>query len=269
MIADSWAERIKELLELSSSQKEEVLCELSTHLEEEVEELEREGLSGEEASTKAVEALGSTEEIAKALNQVYAHGSDREAILASLPYFLSFFLFSLGLEENIGALIFGGGTVIIALLLGRTTRSPWVLTWMGYSFVLLFALGFLLWDIIFSLALAYGLLVIFPFITKVISVAREDPYLIPLISVPPLIFGEWFLEGTPEFKPLAVLGFLALAILCSIFITGGRRAKLIVCLAQIFVLSLILGSAGTAGLWALPAIIMVCLVLREARVEQH
>jgi len=269
MIADSWIERIRGLLELSSSQKEEVLCELSTHLEEEVEELERGGLSGEEASIKVVEALGSTEEIARELNQVYAHGSDKEAILASLPYFLSFLLFSLGLEENMGALIFAGGTVIVAVLVGRTARSPWVLTWMGYSFVLLFALGFLLWDIIFPLALAYGLLVISLFITKVISVVREDSYLIPLISVPPLIFGEWFLEGTPEFKPLTVLGFLALAVLCSIFIMGGRRAKLIVCLTQIFVLSLILGSVGTAGLWALPAITMACLVLREARVEQH
>ncbi len=269
MIADSWAERIKELLELSSSQKEEVLCELSTHLEEEVEELEREGLSGEEASTKAVEALGSTEEIAKALNQVYAHGSDREAILASLPYFLSFFLFSLGLEENIGALIFGGGTVIVALLLGRTTRSPWVLTWMGYSFVLLFALGFVMWNVISSLALVYSLAVVSLLLSKVIGVAKEDPYLIPLISVPPLIFGVWFLEGAPNFPLLTLLGFLVLAISCLIFIMGGRRVKLITSLAQIFMLGLILSSEGTTGFWALPAILITGLVLKEAWAEQH
>jgi hypothetical protein len=265
MTFNSWIERIKELLELSSYQKEEVLRELSTHVEEKVEKLQREGFSREEANTKAVEALGSTEEIAKALNQVYAHGSDKEAILASLPYFLSFFLFSFSLEGNIGALVFGGGTIIVAMLLGRTTRSPWVLTWMGYSFVLLFALGFLLWDIILPLALTYSLLVVSLFITKVISVAREDPYLIPLISSPPLIFGEWFLEGTPEFKSWTVLGFLLLAVLCFISTKGERRTKLIVCLAQIFLLSLILDSA----LWVLPAIIMAGLVLREAKIEQR
>jgi hypothetical protein len=269
MIADSWIEKIKGLLDLSSCQKEEVLHELSTHLEEKIEELEREGLSEDEAGARMAKVMGSSEKIAQEFNQVYARGSEKEAILASLPYFICFSLLSFGLEKNMGALILAGGSVILAMFLGRTTRSSWVLTWVGYSFVLLFALGFVMWNVISSLALVYSLAVVSLLLSKVIGVAKEDPYLIPLISVPPLIFGVWFLEGAPNLPLLTLLGFLVLAISCLIFIMGGRRVKLITSLAQIFILGLILSSEGTTGFWALPAILITGLVLREAWAEQH
>ena len=69
-----YLESIGESLRLDPLAKREVIKELETHIEDRLDELQKNGLSEEEAADTCVKLLGSAKQIARQMYEAYSQG---------------------------------------------------------------------------------------------------------------------------------------------------------------------------------------------------
>jgi hypothetical protein len=242
-------------LRLEPSTEREVICELYTHLEERVQELEEAGLSGEEAARTAAEHFGAAKVIAGEINQVHSSGSWGQAIVAALPHVLLGFLFIFHQYHNIGWLLAVLGFISgIAIYGWQRSKPAWSFPWLGYALVPLLAGGiilFVLWGQALSLfpkgsfvpswwvwlaTFAYIPLALRLFVSVTLRAVRRDWLLGSLMALPLPALTGWFIEVQREdtfleyskqrllsLEPWIALSFFSLAVTVILFIRSGRR----------------------------------------------
>jgi hypothetical protein len=269
--------RFKTCLKIDRTIRDGVAEELYTHLQDKSRELEKNGLSREDADRIAIQSLGSPELIAQQIYETHAQGSWKEAFFSALPHFLVALLFASYYWQNVVCLsIILTLTVSIAVYGWHQGKPIWLFPWLGYYLMPVVATGILLLNLPqgwgWIAALIYIPLALFAFVSLVKQTARRDWLYASLMLAPmPVIFG-WFLTlGTGhEFvtndiwiarlqtkAPWIVISFITLAAATIGFIRlKPRRYKVIsLFIPPLVILLLItLASRGNIDFWG-------CLIL--------
>ncbi len=247
---------ITQKLKLDPVTNREVVYELQTHLEEKIKELEQEGLTYQEALSRAVQDLGHPDLIAKDMYSVHSRGTWWDILLATLPHLLLASLFALHLwTRYILVAVLLVGVIFVTLRGWKTGRPKWTYTWLGYSITgpalswlfSLAALGygaysfFTTGDLPFSAPIFILLIAYVPFSLWIMGrvlmkVVKQDWLLASLTALPfPfltswMLFLNWqggiFADHPPRFQESdgdRALVFLALAVTTAVFLKVGHR----------------------------------------------
>jgi hypothetical protein len=269
----------------------EVIHELETHIEDELQELREAGLSEEEAANTCLKLLGSAKVVARQIYEAHSQGSWSQALLAAMPHMLFGLLFAVNWWRGIGWLL---GMLVLVLSMavyGWWRGKPaWLFPWLGYSLLPVVAAGLLLlylpegWSwvaILFYIPLALWLL----YSITVQTIKRDWLYtslmLLPLpaiigwfVAVEPVHkFPEHWLQRIEQFAPWIGLTFLALALTVATFIRLRKRWLRVSVLVVSGLITLTMVAYYTNGRLSLPAlliliVVMLLLLLSPALVER-
>ena len=247
---------ITQKLKLDPHTNREVVFELQTHLEEKVKELEQEGLTYQEALSRAVHDLGHPDLIAKDMYSVHSRGTWLDILLATLPHLLLASLFALHLWTRytlVAVLLVG---VIFVTLHGwKSGRPKWTYTWLGYSMAApalswLLSLAALAYSVyiffttgslpfsapFFILLVAYVPFSLWIMANVIMKVVKQDWLLASLTALPFPFLTSWMLflnwqggilsghsSKVQESDSDRALVFLALAVTTGVFLKVGHR----------------------------------------------
>ncbi len=287
-----YLECIRGNLRLDLVSESEVISELQTHIEDEVEEMREAGLSEEEAASKCITLLGSAKLVARQIYEAHSQGTWRQALLASIPHLLFALLFALNWWQGIGWLVITLGLILSTVIYGWWHGRPvWLFPWLGYLLLPVVVAGLLLlylprgWA---WLAIPVYLPLALWFVLAItIQTIKKDWLYGALMLLPvPIIIG-WFLavgeEGefpklSPEdiryFAPWIGLSFLALAVTAVAFVRLRQRWLRVALLVIAGLLVLIMVACYAEGRLSPPAfslltLMMVVLLLSPALVERR
>ncbi|MCZ6535786.1 MAG: permease prefix domain 1-containing protein [Chloroflexi bacterium] len=242
-------------LKLEPNTKEDILRELEGHLEERAAELEKDGLSSQEAYKQAAIDLGRLDVIAKDMYTVHSRGTWRDILLATLPHLLLAALFALHLWTELLVLIVAMAVFTFIAYKGwKTGGAKWTYSWLGYSLaaptiswlMAFMALGYAAWTFVTTGNLPFGiplliLLVAYvPFslwilVNVTLRVVKRDWLLASLTSLPFPFLTSWILflnwqgglwAGSTKIQETdsdRAIVFLALAVTTAVFFKVGRR----------------------------------------------
>jgi len=278
-VVSHYLDSVRDNLRLDLSSEREVINELRTHIEDELQELREAGLSEEEAANTCVKLLGSAKMVAHQIYEAHSQGTWRQALLASMPHLVFALLFALNWWHNIGWLL-----VVLGLVLGMTVygwwhgRPVWLFPWVGYSLLPVAVAGLFLlylpkgwsWLAIF-LYVPLALWLLYSLTVKTIK--RDWLYSTLMLLPVPIIVG-WFLaveqggrfpelglERIRDFAPWIETSFLALAITAATFIRLRQRWLKVAVLLISGVLTLVMVACYTEGRLSLPALSVLMLVM--------
>ncbi|HEX77081.1 MAG TPA: hypothetical protein G4O03_01520 [Dehalococcoidia bacterium] len=235
-----YLEEIRADLRLDPGAEQEVLRELSTHLEEKAEELRQAGLSEEEASRQAAEFFGSPKAIARQMYQVYSQGSWGQALLAALPHLIFAGMFALHIWQSpIWLLLVIVAALGLAIYGWGHGKPAWLFPWLGYLLLPVVIVGLLLmalppnWNYLALLAyIPITLWVLFPI---AIQTVKRDWLFGSLMLLPLPVFIGWFLALQQgkflefhlpylyELAPWIALSFVFLGVSAATFIRFRQR----------------------------------------------
>lgn len=283
-------DRARAYLKLDPASEKEILCELYTHFEDRVEELEASGLSEEESVHLATREFGSLETITGELTEVHSKDNWPQALMAALPHVLFSLLFALRLWSNAGWLAVIILSVVGVVVYGwRHHRPTWFFTWLGYALIPLLGLGLIILDQavnsgarpaswwLWLAAVAYFGVVGALFAIIMAQILKRDWLLGSLTILPFLAVIGWFLtaqwrrellqEGGGTFyglEPWMVMSFLTLAGIVLLFTQFRKRwlKVAVLLIAGLVVLTMmVLASTGTIGFFNILALTLVALVV--------
>jgi len=288
---NNYLDSVKENLRLERSLESEVIQELETHIEDELQELKEDGLSEEEAANTCLTLLGSAKLLARQIYEAHSQGSWTQALLAAMPHVLFGLLFVVNWWRGIGWLL---GLLVLVLSMavyGWWRGKPaWLFPWLGYSLLPVVAAGLLLlylphgWSwvaIVIYLPLALWLL----YSITVKTIRRDWLYTSLMLLPVPAIIG-WFMAVEPinklpgywlqsieDFAPWIGLTFLAFALTVATFIRLRKRWLRVSVLVVSGLLTLTMITYYTEGRLSLPAflvlvVVMLLLLLSPALVER-
>jgi len=286
-----YLDSVRENLRLDHSMESEVIHELETHIEDELQELKETGLSEEEAANTCLKLLGSAKLLARQIYEAHSQGSWTQALLAAMPHMLFGLLFVVSWWRGIGWLL---GTLVLVLSMavyGWWRGKPaWLFPWLGYSLLPVVAAGLLLlylphaWSwVAIAIYLPLALWLLYSITVKTI---RRDWLYTSLMLLPvPTIIG-WFmvvepinklpaywLQNIEDFAPWIGLTFLAFALTVATFIRLRKRWLRVSVLVVSGLLTLTMITYYTEGRLSLPAllvliVVMLLLLLSPALVER-
>ena len=243
-------------LKLDPNTSREIVLELQGHLEEKIQELEEEGLTHDEALSRAMRDLGQPDLIARGMYSVHSKGSWRDILLATLPHFLLASLFALHIwTRYLLVFVLLIGVSFVTFMAWKSGKPKWTYTWLGYSMaapalswlMALIALGYGAWkyfttgSLPFSFPLYLLIIAYIPFSLwimgrVVLRIVRQDWLLASLTALPFPFLTSWMLflnwhgglwaVNTSEFRETdagMALVFLALAVTTGVFLKVGHR----------------------------------------------
>ncbi len=277
-------------LKLDPTSEKEVLCELYTHFEDRVEELEASGLSEEEAVPVAAREFGSLKAVTGELTEAHSKDNWPQALMAALPHVLFSLLFALHLWSNIGWLAVIILSVVGVVVYGwRHNRPTWFFTWLGYALIPLLGVGLIILDQaleggsfaaswwLWLAATAYFSAVGVLLGIIMAHILKRDWLLGSLSVLPFLGVIGWFLtaqwrkellqDGGGTFyglEPWMVMSFLTLAGIVALFTQLRKRwLKLGVLLIAglIVLIMMVLASMGSIGLFNIAVLALVAFVV--------
>ncbi|MCR4394247.1 MAG: DUF1700 domain-containing protein [Dehalococcoidales bacterium] len=228
-IVQEYLNNVRNNLRLEPADEKEVLSELATHIEDEIQDLKKSGLHEEEAASICIRLLGSAKLVARQIYEAHSQGTWRQALLACLPHLLFGLVFLLNWWRGIVPVL-----VMLVLILSTTVygwwhrRASWLFPWVGYSLLPVVAAGLSLLYLPRGFAwlavLIYLPLALWLLYRIVSQTIRKDWVYISLMLLPMPVIICWFLtaewqEGfTPEtierfyyYGPWIGGSFLALA----------------------------------------------------------
>lgn len=232
---------VKANLRLDRKSESEFLDELETHIEDELAELESQGLSKEEATEACVKLLGSAKLIAHQIYEAHSQGSWRQVLLASMPHLLFGLLFALNWWQYIGWLSIMLTLFLTVAVYGWWRGKPaWLFPWLGYTLLPVVVAG------LFLLYLPRGwawltILLYIPFAVWLIycvaiqTIKRDWLHgSLTLLPVPIIAgwllavkldgrFAEFSISGIRDLAPWIGLSFLALGATAAAFIRLRQR----------------------------------------------
>ena len=290
-VLSNYLESIRDNLRLDRSSEKEVIQELETHIEDEVQELRESGLSEEEAADTCLTFLGSAKMVARQIYEAHSQGSWTQALLAATPHILFGLLFVLNWWRGVGWLLGMLVLVLVMAVYGWWRGKPaWLFPWLGYSLLPVVAAALLLlylpegWSwvaILFYLPLALWLL----YSITVRTIKRDWLYtslmLLPLptivgwfVAIEPVnqLSGHW-LQRMQDFAPWIGLTFLALGVTVATFIRVRKRWLRVSVLVVSGMITLTMVAYYAEGRLSIPAfmilmVVMLLVLLSPALVER-
>ncbi len=270
---------IRDNLRLDPFSEREVIHELETHIEEELQELKEAGLSEEEATKSCEGLLGSAKLVARQIYEAHSQGTWRQALLASMPHLFFALLFALNWWQYIGWLVVMLVLVLSVAVYGWCRGKPtWLFPWLGYSLLPVVISGLLLlylpkgWSwlaVLLYIPLALWLL----YSITVQTIKRDWLYSSLMLLPVPTIIG-WFLAVQPGgnfpaytvqriqgFAPWIGLSFLAFAVAAALFIRLRQRWLKVAVLFISGLLTLILVVGYAHGRLGLPTLLILIVVM--------
>jgi len=274
-----YLDSVRGSLRLDPSSEGEIISELETHIEDELQELREAGLSEDEAAEICVKLLGSAKLVARQIYEAHSQGTWRQALLASMPHLLFGLLFALNWWQGIGWLL-----IMLILVLSMAVygwwhgRPTWLFPWLGYSLLPVVVAGLFLlylpkgWSwlaILVYIPLALWLV----YSITVQTIKRDWLYSsLMLLPVPTIIgwflavepigkFPEYWLERIHHFAPWIGLSFLALAVAVATFIRLRQRWLKASVLVMSGLLTLTMVAYYADGRLSLPAFLVLILVM--------
>ena len=287
-----YLDSVRDNLRLDLVSEREVINELQTHIEDELEEMKEAGLSEEEAANTCIALLGSAKLVARQIYEAHSQGTWKQALLASMPHLLFASLFALNWWQGIGWLTVTLGLILSIAVYGWWRGRPvWLFPWLGYSLLPVVIAGLLLLYLPKGWAwltiLLYIPLALWLVGTVTIQTIKRDWLYSALMLLPvPIIIG-WFLAVEQEGKflelsleriqqcaPWIGLSFLTLAATAAAFIRLRQRWLRVALLFMSGPLILIMVACYAQGRLGLPAfsvliLIMLGLLISPALVEQR
>lgn len=286
-----YLEMVRENLKLDSSTEQEVMQELETHIEDEVQELKEAGLSEEEATKTCLTLMGSAKTIARQIYESHSQGSWAQALFAAMPHLLFGLLFALSWWQGIIGLLAMLVAVLGVVVYGWWRGKPsWLFSWLGYSLLPVVFAGLLLlylprgWDwVAIIIYIPMALWLVCAFTMK--KIKRDWLYSSLMLLPLPIIVG-WFLAVEPvdrmpgywlqrlqEFAPWIGLTFLSLGVAVTTFIRLRKRWLRISVLIISGLITLTMIAYYTEGRLSITAflaliLVMLILLLSPALVER-
>jgi hypothetical protein len=274
-----YLDSIRDNLRLDFSVEREVMNELESHIEDELQELKEAGLSEEEAVSTCVRLLGSAKLVARQIYEAHSQGSWRQTLLASLPHLLFGLIFVLNWWQEIGWLLVMLGLVLSTVVYGWWHGKPtWLFPWLGYSLVPVVAAGLFLlylpegWS--WVAILIYIPLALWLVYAVTVQTIKKDWLFSSLMLLPvPIIAGwliavgwerrfpEFSLERLYDFAPWTGLSFLALGLSVTMFIRLRQRWLKVSVLFISGFLTLILVACYAGGRLGLPTFLFLTLIM--------
>jgi hypothetical protein len=274
-IIDEYLHSVQNNLRLETSDENDILHELATHIEDEVQELKKTGLREEEAASASIRLLGSAKAVAHQIYEAHSQGTWKQALMASLPHMLFGLVFLLNWWRGIGPVL-----ILLLMVLATTVygwwrrRSGWLFPWLGYSLLPVIAAGLSLLYLPKGLAwvavVLYVPLALWLIVRIVKQTIKKDWIYLSLMLLPmPIIIG-WFiateLRGSGEYNmetlyyygPWIGLSFMALAFGVVSFIRIRRRWLKI---AVLFMTGVIALSLITSYAWGRLQLVDLLLLL--------
>jgi len=141
-IINEYLDNVRSNLRLDPPEEKEILSELATHIEDEVQELEKKGLREEEAVKTCIKFLGSAKSVARLIYEAHSQGTWQQALMAALPHVLFGLIFFLNWWQGIGPVLITLIAILITTVYGWWRgRSSWLFPWLGYSLLPVVAAG--------------------------------------------------------------------------------------------------------------------------------
>ena len=278
-VLSHYLDSVRSSLRLDPSSEGEVISELETHIEDELQELREAGLSEDEAAETCVNLLGSAKLVARQIYEAHSQGTWRQALLASMPHLLFGLLFALNWWQGIGWLLIMLILVLTMAVYGWWHGRPtWLFPWLGYSLLPVVVAGLFLlylpkgWSwlaILLYIPLALWLV----YSITVQTIKRDWLYSsLMLLPVPTIIgwflavepigkFPQYWLEPIHHFAPWIGLSFLALAVAVATFIRLRQRWLKASVLVMSGLLTLTMVAYYADGRLSLPAFLVLILVM--------
>ncbi len=244
-------------LHLDPAEKDEIIHELETHLEDKTAELEAQGVDHDTAAALAVREMGAPNAVARGMYEVHSPGVWRDVLLGTIPHFLLASLFALHLWSH----YFLVSLLLIAIVFvtWRNWRagnpSKWSYSWMGYSLAApalswllsLITLGYGAWTLIttgqlpFNVVLFFLLIGYIPFsmwimANVIFKMVKRDWLLASLTALPFPFLTSWVLflnwqgglwsshaDRMQDTDTARAFIFLAMAVTTAVFLKVGPR----------------------------------------------
>jgi hypothetical protein len=207
----TYLDEIRAHLHLDPPMEKRIMNELSSHFQEKVGELEREGLRRAEAEREAMDSFGEARAIARLMYEAYSRGSWVDAFLSSQPHFIVAALFATHFWHSPFMLGAAFAAITLIAILGRRGGSPtWTHSWLGYAFFPLLISAFLLrhpiaetirfsfggsgspapiWELA-VLAALYGA-ILWLVVSVAVQVGKRDWLFVSLMLLPLPVLGIW------------------------------------------------------------------------------
>lgn len=274
-----YLDSVRDNLRLDFSVEREVMNELESHIEDELQELKEAGLSEEEAVNTCVRLLGSAKLVARQIYEAHSQGTWRQTLLASLPHLLFGLIFALNWWQEIGWLLVMLGLVLSTVVYGWWQGKPtWLFPWLGYSLVPVVAAGLLLlylpkgWS--WVAILIYIPLALWLVYSVTVQTIKKDWLFSSLMLLPVPVIAGWFiavgwerqfpefsLEHLYDFAPWIGLSFLALGTSVAVFIRLRQRWLKVSVLFVSGLLTLTLVALYANGRLGLPTFLFLTLIM--------
>ncbi len=286
-----YLDSIRNNLRLDRSIETEVMSELESHVEDELQELKKAGVSEEEALDTCVRLLGSARLVTRQIYEAHSQGSWRHALMASLPHLLFGLLFALNWWRDITWIPIMLVLVLATVVYGWSHGKPaWLFPWLGYFLMPVVAAGLLLlylpegWSwlaILIYVPLASWLLC-----SLTVQTIKKDWLYSSLMLLPVPVIVGWFMvvgweEHFPEFSlgrlydfaPWIGLSFLTLGASAALFVRLRQRWLKVSVLFVTGLLTLTLVAfyaSGKLGIIAflLPILVMAGLFVAPALLDR-
>jgi hypothetical protein len=290
-VLSNYLDNIRDNLRLDHSSEKEVIQELETHIEDELQELRESGLSEEDAADVCLNLLGSAKVVARQIYEAHSQGSWTQALLAATPHLLFGLLFALNWWRGVGWLLGMLALVLIMAVYGWWRGKPaWLFPWLGYSLLPVVAAALLLLYLPRSWSWV-AILVYFPLALWLIcaitaKTIKKDWLYISLMLLPLPTIAGWFIAIEPvnqlpedwlqrmqDFAPWIGLTFLALGVTVATFIRVRKRWLRISVLVVSGLITLTMVTYYTEGRLSTLAflilmVVMLLVLLSPALVER-
>ncbi|MBI2936510.1 MAG: hypothetical protein HYY31_06890 [Chloroflexi bacterium] len=137
-----YLQKLARRIRLDRGQRDEILRELQGHLEDRVAELQKLGVSFEEAWRTVVKQLGEPDLLGKEIYAAHSRASWTHTLVGALPHFLFALLFALHLwTVSVLVAVFLISATVTSVLAWRRGPPQWVYPWLGYCLVAPVAAG--------------------------------------------------------------------------------------------------------------------------------
>jgi hypothetical protein len=240
-IINEYLDSIKDNLRLGSPDEKEIISELATHIEDEIQDLQENGLKEDEAVRTCLKLLGSAKSVARHIYEAHSQGTWQQAFFASLPHLFFALIFFLNWWRGIIPVL-----LTLIVILGMAVygwwhgRSNWLFPWLGYSLLPVIAAGLMLLYLPKGLAwvtcIVYVPLALWLILRVVSQTIKKDWMYLSLMLLPLPIIISWFavtewqgsldissVSRISSYVPWIAMSFLALAFGVISFVRIRRR----------------------------------------------
>jgi len=278
-IINEYLDSIKDNLRLGSPDEKEIISELATHIEDEIQDLQKSGLKEDEAVRTCLKLLGSAQSVARHIYEAHSQGTWQQAFFASLPHLFFALIFLLNWWRGIIPVLFTLIAILgIAVYGWWHGRSNWLFPWLGYSLLPVIAAGLMLLYLPKGLAwvtcVVYIPLALWLILRVVSQTIKKDWLYLSLMLLPMPIIISWFavtewqgsldissVSRISSYVPWIAMSFLALAFGVISFVRIRRRWLKIVVLFMTGAITLTIIAAYANGQISFIKLLLLILLL--------